>query len=265
MRLVLERWVFFPARQAFPGLPRWALPPPDWAHRLLYRRTGGAPCCGRRRDRQGWAGTPGRRCARRESERVPNQPTSGGMQSGTSVGILCTELETVQTVFLYLLRDFGQRAAPTHFTSFPPPEHFFLFLVRAGKEVSAQEVSSPFKKKCVTDASSSRPGSEPLFNLEDCFVFLGGSTKAPQWMVLHPTNNALLRNFRLSSDAEVLPNKHRPGMPIDAKHAKKHVCNVYYIPTGLPFCTPPLVVGFWQSFPVTWARLSGRVVCLREH
>ncbi len=59
----------------------------------------------------------------------------------------------------------------------------------------------------------------------------------------NPTNNALLIYFLLSSDAEILlistdwAYKSVPNM-------QKRVCNVYtYIPTELPLCIPPLVVG----------------------
>ena len=59
-----------------------------------------------------------------------------------------------------------------------------------------------------------------------------------------PTNNALLINFRLSSDAEILlistdrAYKSAPNM-------QKCVC----IPTELPFYIPPLVVGFFLLSP----------------
>ena len=59
----------------------------------------------------------------------------------------------------------------------------------------------------------------------------------------HPTNNALLIKFRLSSDTIFFVNKHRPSMQIDAKRAKTCVQCVR-IPTELPFCIPPLVVGY---------------------
>ncbi len=58
-----------------------------------------------------------------------------------------------------------------------------------------------------------------------------------------PTNNALLINFRLSSDAEIFANNHRLSITSRCQTCKKRVCNVYKIPTELPFCTPPLVVG----------------------
>ena len=38
-----------------------------------------------------------------------------------------------------------------------------------------------------------------------------------------PTNNAISINFRLSSDAEIFVNKHRPSMQIGAEKCK----NVY--------------------------------------
>ncbi len=60
----------------------------------------------------------------------------------------------------------------------------------------------------------------------------------------YPTNNALLMNFRLSCNAEILlistdrAYKSAPNM-------QKCACNVYvYIPTEPLFCTPPSVVGY---------------------
>ncbi len=58
----------------------------------------------------------------------------------------------------------------------------------------------------------------------------------------HPTNNATLINFRLSSDAKNFVNKHRLSIQIGARRAKTCVQCVH-IPTELPLCIPPLVVG----------------------
>ncbi len=58
-----------------------------------------------------------------------------------------------------------------------------------------------------------------------------------------PTDNALLINFGLSSDAEIFVSKCRMSMRIGAVRPQKCVCNVYIFPTGLPFCIPPLLVG----------------------
>ncbi len=61
---------------------------------------------------------------------------------------------------------------------------------------------------------------------------------------IYPTNNALLINFLLSSDAEILliiTDWAYKSVP----NVQKRVCNMYiYIPTELPFCIPPLVVGY---------------------
>ena len=57
-----------------------------------------------------------------------------------------------------------------------------------------------------------------------------------------PTNDALSINFWPSSDAEIFVGKHRLGMRTGAKRAKTCVQRVR-IPTELPFCIPPLVVG----------------------
>ncbi len=46
-----------------------------------------------------------------------------------------------------------------------------------------------------------------------------------------PTNNALVMGFLLSSDAETFVNMHR-------------LSTLVYIPTELPFCIPPLLVGW---------------------
>ncbi len=58
----------------------------------------------------------------------------------------------------------------------------------------------------------------------------------------YPTNSALLVNFRLSSDAEIFVNKHRLSMQVGAERARMRMQRVR-IPTELPFCIPPLLVG----------------------
>ncbi len=59
-----------------------------------------------------------------------------------------------------------------------------------------------------------------------------------------PTNNALLINFRLSSDAEIFGNEPRLSVQIGTKRAKKKTLTQrVHIPTELPFRDPPLVVG----------------------
>ena len=55
----------------------------------------------------------------------------------------------------------------------------------------------------------------------------------------YPTNSALLINFRLSSDAEILLIKCRLSIRIGAKTS-----HCVHIPTVLPFCIPPLVVEY---------------------
>ena len=74
------------------------------------------------------------------------------------------------------------------------------------------------------------------------------STVDPGYMLkLHfPTNNALLINFRLSSNADIIVTKHRLGMLIGAQTCEKCAFNIVRIPTELPFCMPPLVVGYVQ-------------------
>ena len=63
---------------------------------------------------------------------------------------------------------------------------------------------------------------------------------------VYPTNNALLVNFRLSSDAENFVNKHRLSIQVGVKRAKMCL-QCKHAPTELPFCTPPLVVGYiWR-------------------
>ena len=79
----------------------------------------------------------------------------------------------------------------------------------------------------------------------------------PSHMGLHsrkpyPTNNATLINFPLSSDAEIFVNNRRLSMQIGAKRAKNvYAMHVVHIPTELPFCVPPLLVGkkFSDAFP----------------
>ena len=57
-----------------------------------------------------------------------------------------------------------------------------------------------------------------------------------------PTNNALLINFRLGSDAEIFVYNHRLSMQTGAKHAKTCMERVR-IPTELQFCVPSVMVG----------------------
>ena len=61
-------------------------------------------------------------------------------------------------------------------------------------------------------------------------------------IVLYPTNNALLINFRLRSDAEILLPSTDGACKSAPKRAKTRMQRVL-IPTELPFCIPPLVVG----------------------
>ncbi len=58
-----------------------------------------------------------------------------------------------------------------------------------------------------------------------------------------PTDNALVINFRVSSDAEITLINTGRAHKIGAKTCKNVACNVYRIPTDVPFCMPPLVVG----------------------
>ncbi len=57
-----------------------------------------------------------------------------------------------------------------------------------------------------------------------------------------PANNSLLINFRLSSDAEILLTNTDRACELSPKRAKTCTQRVR-IPTELPFCMPPLVVG----------------------
>ena len=80
-----------------------------------------------------------------------------------------------------------------------------------------------------------QPEKEPVSNAHAC-------TARRTLMWRYPTSNALLMNFRLKSDAEILLLRHRLGLQIGAKCAKTCMQRVR-IPTALPFCVPPLVVG----------------------
>ena len=65
-----------------------------------------------------------------------------------------------------------------------------------------------------------------------------------------PTNNALLTNFRLSSDAKFLfisTDWAFKSAPNVQKMYMQRVC----IPTELPFCIPPLVVGYASYYVST--------------
>ncbi len=57
-------------------------------------------------------------------------------------------------------------------------------------------------------------------------------------------NNALLINFLLSSDAETFVTKHRLSIRVGTQTCQKKTCaRRVHIPTGLPLCVPPLLVG----------------------
>ncbi len=58
----------------------------------------------------------------------------------------------------------------------------------------------------------------------------------------NPTNNALSINFRLSFQCRSFVNKHRLSIQVGAKRAKTCM-HCVHLPTELPFCIPPLVVG----------------------
>ncbi len=67
-------------------------------------------------------------------------------------------------------------------------------------------------------------------------------------MSTYPTNNALLINFRPSSDTEILLlsiDWARKSAPKCAKTCVRCLC----VPTKLPFCMPPLVVGHLSFLP----------------
>ncbi len=58
-----------------------------------------------------------------------------------------------------------------------------------------------------------------------------------------PTNNALLTNFRLSSDAEILSISTSRACK-SAPNVRKRACNVYMFQPSFHFCIPPSVVGY---------------------
>ncbi len=73
-----------------------------------------------------------------------------------------------------------------------------------------------------------------------------------------PTNNALLINFRPSSDAEILPDKHRPGMQVGARTCKRRVCDLYIFQLSCRFAHP--TVGGWDG--VGWGGRWGHALCV---
>ena len=58
-----------------------------------------------------------------------------------------------------------------------------------------------------------------------------------------PANNALLANFRLSSEPEIFVDKYRLSTQIGTKTCKNVHATCAHVPTDLPFRMPPLVVG----------------------
>ena len=74
------------------------------------------------------------------------------------------------------------------------------------------------------------------------FFFFGGEGGDAS-SFSYPTNNALLINFRLSSDAGILLTSTDWAHKFDGKRAKTCM-HCVHIPTELPFCIPPLVVGY---------------------
>ncbi len=73
---------------------------------------------------------------------------------------------------------------------------------------------------------------------------LGNGRRTGEETLCLPNRQTLLINFRLSSDAEIFVDKHQLHLQIGAKRAEMCMhCVHTYIPTELPFCMPPLVVG----------------------
>ncbi len=71
-------------------------------------------------------------------------------------------------------------------------------------------------------------------------------------------NHALLVKFRLSSDAEILLLSTETSIQVGAKLAKTCM-NCVHIPTELPFCAPPLVVGHLELL-----REDAELPCYKE-
>ncbi len=59
----------------------------------------------------------------------------------------------------------------------------------------------------------------------------------------NPTNSALIINFQLSSDGEILLRSADRAYKL-APNIAKSCMQCVHIPTELPFCIPPLVVGY---------------------
>ena len=62
---------------------------------------------------------------------------------------------------------------------------------------------------------------------------------------LRPTNNALLMNFRLGSNAEIFVKRRRLSIRIRRPNVQKRVRDVYMFRLIFHFCAPP--VGGWEE------------------
>ncbi len=68
-----------------------------------------------------------------------------------------------------------------------------------------------------------------------------------------PTNNGLLINFRLTSDAEILFNEHRRSMRNRRQNVQKRVCNVYVFQRSFHFACHRC-----------WLGLDDKVCCVKR-
>ncbi len=71
-------------------------------------------------------------------------------------------------------------------------------------------------------------------------------TRHLQWQVEPkvPTNNALSTKFLLSSDAEIVVDKHRLSMQVGTQTCEKRMCNVHIFRLGFHFAHHRWWLGF---------------------
>ncbi len=112
--------------------------------------------------------------------------------------------------FSPLLQSISVCWALSFFTPPPPPHGWFVSL-------------SLSLCPCLCEVSRSPRRFQPL--IYDSLRILNPGMVSASWTHLYPTNKALLMNFRLSSDAEILLLS-TDSIQIGTKRAKR-VCNVY--------------------------------------
>ena len=99
-----------------------------------------------------------------------------------------------------------------------------------------------------TSAARVEPQTELQKKCPNCLIATKTVWRQIQPLFLLPNQQHTLNKLSTELRCRNFVNKHRLSMQIGAKRAKKKT-RTRRVPTELPFCTPPLVVGYahWRS------------------